>query len=371
LWHLDGVTDEFDAWVQIAPQPPLAAGPLDGLTFGVKDIIEVKGCAFECGSPLYAGRVAARDAPVVRTLRECGAIFYGKTQTAAFAYFDPPPTRNPRNPAHTPGGSSSGSAAAVAAGTVDFALGTQTQGSVIRPAAFCGVCGFKPAYGIVPTQGVMPFAPSLDTVGWFARDLAIIRRVWECLNPGAPLRHGATARFGVLRGLPDVELPMHRAFEKAAACLNARDIDLPVPYMELLCAVRLVNDYEGSRTHQERWREHGRAIGEKLSQLVERGLSIPEQRYNHARELLESTRLESLFHEVDLLITPAAPGPAPLGLGSTGDPVMNAVWTGLGLPALSIPMPVAADELPLGLQIIGAREAGDFLLTQAEAIILS
>ena len=284
------------------------------------------------------------------------------TQTTAFAYFDPAPTRNPRNPEHTPGGSSSGSAVAVAVGAVDFALGTQTQGSIIRPASFCGVVGFKPTRGRIPTEGVMPFAPSLDTVGWFARDVAMVRRVWEAL--GFPVEPERSFRFAVPRGLPPVAPEMERSFSRYAA----REIDLPVPYADLLAAVRLVNDYEGARTNQERWWEHGEGIGKKLAELVQRGLSIPSEKYEAARDLLHSTALEAVFRDVDVLLTPAAPGPAPRGLASTGDPVMNAVWTGLGTPALCLPMPVEEAELPVGLQMIAARGREGLLLAAASIL---
>jgi Asp-tRNA(Asn)/Glu-tRNA(Gln) amidotransferase A subunit family amidase len=353
---------EIRAWVQVAPQPPLARGPLSGVPFGVKDIIETRGLATEYGSPLYAGRLGTEDAAIVTALRERGAVMFGKTQTTAFAYFDPSPTRNPRRPSHTPGGSSSGSAAAVAAGVVPFALGTQTQGSIVRPSSFCGVVGFKPTFGRVPTAGVLPFAPSLDTVGWLAADVAMARRVWQAL--GFDETAAGRNRFAVPRGLPEVEPAMRRRFDRAAAALNASAFDLPVPYDQLLAALRIVNDFEGARSHQQRWWEHRERIGRKLAELVERGLSIPPERYERARELLSTTRVEGAW---DVLLTPAGLGPAPAGLASTGDPIMNAVWTGLGMPAVCVPMPVAEGELPLGLQMIARRGADATLLEAAAA----
>ena len=348
--------------MHIEPEPPLGSGPLDGLTFGVKDIIETRGLPTEFGSPLYASRIGERDAAIVTALRERGAVMYGKTQTTAFAYFDPAPTRNPRNPAHTPGGSSSGSAAAVAAGTVDFALGTQTQGSIIRPASYCGVVGFKPTHGVIPVDGVMPFAPSFDTVGWFARDVAMARRVWEAL--GFAVEPERPFRCGVPRGLPKVEAEMARAFAR----VEAEEIDLPVPYMELLAALRTVNDYEGSRTQEERWRQHGAKVGRKLAELIERGLAISEAKCAEARGVLRGVRLDAIFARVDVLVTPAALGAAPRGLESTGDPVMNAVWTALGTPSISIPMPVPEGALPLGLQMIAPRGEDAKLLAAAERL---
>src|SRR4029077_17456903 len=161
---------ELRAWVEVAPQDPLGSGPLDGIPFGVKDIFETRGLPAGFGAPAYSSRKGQADAALVMQLRSPGAAMMGKTQTTALASFDPSPTRNPRNPDYTPGGSSSGSAAAVAAGLVPFALGSQTQGSVIRPASYCGAAGFKPTFGLLSLEGVLPFAPSLDTAGLFTQD---------------------------------------------------------------------------------------------------------------------------------------------------------------------------------------------------------
>src|SRR5712692_6331089 len=178
LQRIRGADAKIQAWVVVAPQKPLGNGPLRGIPFGVKDIYETENLATEFGSPVYAGRKGTRDAALVRDLRERGAVVLGKTHTAAFALRDPAPTRNPSNLEHTPGGSSSGSAAAVAAGMVPFALGTQTLGSVLRPASFCGICGFKPSFGLLSSEGVMPFAPSLDTVGLFTATAADMAELW-------------------------------------------------------------------------------------------------------------------------------------------------------------------------------------------------
>src|SRR5688572_24009886 len=181
----------IQAWVQVSPQAATGSGKLNGIPFGLKDIIETKGLATEYGSPVYKGRIGAADARIVRELRGRGAVLLGKTRTTQFAYRTPGPTRNPRNPAHTPGGSSSGSAAAVAAGMAPFAIGTQTGGSVIRPASYCGVCGFKPTYGLLPTEGVLPLAKSLDTLGFFTHTAADMLALWESLGHGA----GSTEDF--------------------------------------------------------------------------------------------------------------------------------------------------------------------------------
>src|SRR5438477_9636578 len=185
------------AWVQVLPQRPTGKGKLSAIPFGVKDIIETRGLATEYGSPIYKGRIGAADAAIVRDLRQREGILLGKTQCTAFAYFTPPPTRNPRDLEHTPGGSSSGSAAAVAAGMVPFALGTQTKGSVLRPASYCGVTGFKASYGLLSLAGVLPFAKSLDTLGFFTHSPADMRALWEAMG------HAVGQPEDVVLGTPD------------------------------------------------------------------------------------------------------------------------------------------------------------------------
>jgi Asp-tRNA(Asn)/Glu-tRNA(Gln) amidotransferase A subunit family amidase len=183
------------AWVQVLPQKATCNGRLSGIPFGAKDVFETKGLATEYGSPVYKGRVGAYDAAIVRDLRDRGAILLGKTQTAAFAMRDPPPTRNPRNVEHTPGGSSSGSAAAVAVGMVPFAIGTQTSGSTIKPASYCGITGFKVTYGLVPLDGCLQYAKSLDTLGLFTQTPADMRLLWEAM--GHPTGRDEDFAFGV------------------------------------------------------------------------------------------------------------------------------------------------------------------------------
>jgi Asp-tRNA(Asn)/Glu-tRNA(Gln) amidotransferase A subunit family amidase len=357
------ISDPFHAWVEINPQAPLGEGPLNGIPFGVKDIIETAGLATEYGSPLYAGRKGTRDAEIVTRLRRAGGIMYGKTRTTAFAYFDPAETRNPRNPEHTPGGSSSGSAAAVALGFVSFALGTQTMGSIVRPASFCGVTGFKPTFATLPTDGVLPFAPSLDTVGLLADSPATVALVWRAL--GFQVADSAAVRYGIPKGLPAVSDEMASGFKSAAQRLSAEPLEMPLPYADLLQAARIINDYEGARSHYERWQQFGDRIGVKLAELVARGMQIPEEHYQSKRRLLRDAaeQMNEAFDEFPVLITPATLGAAPFGLASTGDPAMNAVWTALGTPAIGIPMPVPG--LPLGLQMIARGGADNILIRSA------
>jgi len=322
---LDRIRDmdpSIHAWVQVLPQRPTGKGKLSAIPFGVKDIIETRGLATEYGSPIYKGRIGAADAAIVRDLRQREGILLGKTQCTAFAYFTPPPTRNPRDLEHTPGGSSSGSAAAVAAGMVPFALGTQTKGSGLRPASFCGVTGFKASYGLLPMEGVLPLAKSLDTLGFFTHTPADMLLLWESMGHSA----GETEDFalGAPEPLPEVEPAMATAFQNALSLLRSAG-----------ASIRSIA-----------------RLGAELVDLVQKGLQISAERYNETVRYVDSCkpRFTELFKATPVILTPAAVGPAPLGLASTGDPRMNAPWTALGTPAISIPIPVASG-LPLGLQL--------------------
>lgn len=344
------------AWVETRLETETHDGPLRGVPYGAKDIIETKGYRTSYGSPLYAGRMGESDAAIIRLLRSRGAVLMGKTQTTAFAFFDPAPTRNPRRPDHTPGGSSSGSAAAVAAGMVPFAIGSQTQGSIIRPASFCGVVGIKPTYGLLPVEGMLPFAPTLDTVGFFTQTALDLRLLWQAL--GYAVDGELPPVYGVIE-LP-VGARMRETFRRSLDILAAYGCRIervsPQPGFERLWqAVQCVNRYEGARTHEQRYREYGTAIGLKLAQLVRDGLETSEASYREALATIDEMKLQlaRVFTKYPILLSPAAPGPAPRGLGSTGDPRCNGPWTGLGVPVVCIPMPVG-DALPLGLQMAAA-----------------
>jgi len=357
---------DIQAWVEIAPQSSVPGGPLSGIPFGVKDIFETRGMATEYGSSLYEGRKGEFDARVVGDLRRAGAALLGKTHTTAFASFDPGPTRNPRLPGHTPGGSSSGSAAAVAAGMVPFALGTQTLGSVLRPASYCGVCGFKPTFGLISVEGVLPFAPSLDTVGFFTQTADDMACLWSRgfgANFNAELERAAHLR------LP-AEGPMTHAVQKAAERLRSRgvlvdELDPPAGWHELRDAAFTINHYEGARSHRARFEQHGTRIGVRLAGLVRTGLEIPDEEYQAARAVVERLWVEvaGLFQEYPAILTPAATGAAPAGLAATGDPANNAPWTALGVPAISVPLHVSG--APLGLQITAAWGRDDALVAVA------
>jgi Asp-tRNA(Asn)/Glu-tRNA(Gln) amidotransferase A subunit family amidase len=354
---LDFIRDadaSINAWVQVLPQKPTGEGPLSEIPFGVKDIIETRGLNTSYGSPIYQGRIGTHDAAIVRTMRDRGAVLIGKTHSAAFAYRAPAPTRNPRHLAHTPGGSSSGSAAAVAAGMVPIAVGTQTLGSVLRPASYCGITGFKPSYDRLPMDGVLPFAKSLDTLGFFSHTPADMLALWQSL--GEDTKEPEDVPLAAVDPIPEVEPAMAAKFQHALARLrNAgvaiKAIDIAAMLTRLNEATTTIMFYEGARCHQQRFDEHGDQLGE-LADLVRGGLRISPERYDEARRFVAQCKrsVTELFKATPVILVPAATGPAPLGLAWTGDARMNAPWTALGTPAVSIPMPVT-NGLPLGLQL--------------------
>lgn len=357
--HIRATDSSIHAWVQVLPQRPTGEGPLAEIPFGAKDIMETRGLSTEYGSPIYKGRIGTADAAIVRDLRARGAVLMGKTHTTAFAYREPAPTVNPRNHDHTPGGSSSGSAAAVAAGMVPFALGTQTMGSVLRPASYCGVTGFKGTYGRVSLDGVLPFAKSLDTLGFFTHTPADMLALWEAMgHPGALPED---LDIGVPDPVPQVEAPMVSAFQSAVAALRRagvaiRAVDIAGVLAELHDAANTVEFYEGARFHEQRYREHGARLAH-MGELVRKGLTISVETYDEARRRIAQarSRVAEMFKETPVILVPAATGPAPRGLALTGDSRMNSPWTALGTPAITIPLP-DGDALPLGLQLTAAHD---------------
>lgn len=358
LDHIQNMDPSIHAWVQVDPQRPTGEGMLAEIPFAAKDIIETHGLSTEYGSPIYAGRIGTSDAAIIRTLRQCGAILLGKTQTTAFAYRTPAPTRNPRNLAHTPGGSSSGSAAAVAADMVPLALGTQTLGSVLRPASFCGVTGFKPTYGLIPMEGILPFSTSLDTLGFFTHTPADTLMLWDALGYAADGIEDCA--IGAAEPTPDVEPAMATAFQGALDLLRRAGVTItPVDIADLLAtlheATMTIMSYEAARFHEALFHEHGSRLAD-LADLVREGLAVSNEQYDAAKQYIAEceTRAASLFAVTPVILVPAATGPAPAGLASTGDARMNSPWTALGTPAISVPLAVG-DALPLGLQLTAAR----------------
>jgi Asp-tRNA(Asn)/Glu-tRNA(Gln) amidotransferase A subunit family amidase len=360
------------AWVQVDPQPQTGEGLLSGIPFGVKDVIETQNLVTEFGSPIYKGRRGTGDAVIVRQLKSLGAILFGKTQTAAFAHTTPSTTRNPRNIAHTPGGSSSGSAAAVAAGMVPLAIGTQTGGSVLRPASFCGVTGFKPTYGLLSVDGVMQYSHSLDTLGFFTHTPQDMLLFWKAL--GQLRGREDNVSLGVVEPLPaGVEPPMAAAIQKAVSLLRSRGIEVkPVPIAAMLDKItaesRVVSTYEGAHAHERRYQEYGSRL-QDVAKMVEEGLQIPAGRYQEARAFIAEgkRRFDEIYSTTPVLLVPAATGPAPKGLASTGDSRMNRAWTALGTPAIALPMPVQS-TMPMGLQLTAAAGQDSLVLHTAVRI---
>jgi len=360
------------AWVQVLPQPQTGEGPLSDIPFGVKDVIETANLVTEYGSPIYRGRRGTADADIVRRLRSLGGVLLGKTQAAAFACRTPPPTRNPHNLDHTPGGSSSGSAAAVAAGMVPFTIGTQTHGSVLRPASYCGVTGFKPSYGLFSTDGVLPVARTLDTLGFFTHTPGDMLELWRAL--GQPSEADEACTVGVSDAPLDVEPAIAAAVDDAVARLREAGVDVrPVPIASLLEAMpvynRIIEYYEGARVHEARYREHGDRLND-VAEMVREGLLIPEARYEQALAFIRECRDEmgARFASTSVILTPAATGPAPRGLASTGDARMNSPWTALGTPAIAIPSGRTPAGLPLGLQLTAPPGQDARLLSAARRI---
>jgi aspartyl-tRNA(Asn)/glutamyl-tRNA(Gln) amidotransferase subunit A len=353
-------------------------GPLHGIPIGVKDIFDVFDWPTSAGSRLWGQSIARRDATVVQRLRTAGAVFLGKTVTTQYASFDPPPTRNPWNPGRTPGGSSSGSAAGIACGMCLGALGSQTGGSITRPASYCGVAGCKPTFGRVSTAGVVPLAPSMDHPGPMAgcvRDLALLLQVMAGPDPYDPLcarrpvpdlsavldKPLPAPRLGRLRGLfedraePAVRTLMDQVTRTLAGAGAAlREVALPAGFADVVACHRTVMAVEGAAFHADRLRRHPDDYLPKVRALLEEGLSCPAPEYarckEHQRQLTHDVL--ACLDGVDALLCPATTGPAPPA-DSTGDPAFQAPWSYTGLPTISFLAGWSPDGLPLALQLVG------------------
>ncbi|MDP1583476.1 MAG: amidase [Bradyrhizobium sp.] len=346
------------------------AGPLRGIAVGIKDIIETADLPTEMGSKIYRGFRPRADAPVVMLLKQAGATIAGKTTTTAFAANDPTATLNPCNTDHTPGGSSSGSAAAVAAGMIPLALGTQTGGSVIRPASFCGVAGMKPSFRMLPTVGVKCFSWTLDTVGLFAAGVEDLAQGLSAMTGRPELKPGAaveTPRIGVVTqdfaGAPEdagaeaLQLAA-KAAERAGASVRA--LSLPDIIGEAWRIHPTLQDFEAHRALAWEYRTRHADMPPLLRGRLDASVSTVPADYDAARSVANRARkaLAKLFEEVDVLLTFSAPGAAPKGLTSTGDPRFNRLWTLMGVPCVNIPAYVADGGLPVGVQVI-ARFGND------------
>ncbi|WP_274913629.1 amidase [Streptomyces sp. WZ-12] len=354
---------------------------LYGVPVGIKDIVHVNGLPTQAGSALPPEELAGPQATVVDRLLAAGALIAGKTVTAEFAVTAPGPTRNPHNTAHTPGGSSSGSAAAVAAGMVPLAIGTQTVGSMIRPAAYCGVVGFKPTYGRIPLAGVIPNAVSFDTLGCYATDVAGIALAAPVLCDGwrAAAGPGRPPVLGVPVGpyldrAGDEALRAFRAQREAltAAGHEVREVPVMADFAGVVEQLFTMNRYEVARAHDRWFARHGALYREQTAAALREGQPIGDAAYQDARErravFRERLAADGADAGIDLWIAPAATGPAPADLATTGSSIMCLPWSNAGLPSLSLPAGRAADGLPLGLQLVGRSGADEELLSWAAGI---
>jgi Asp-tRNA(Asn)/Glu-tRNA(Gln) amidotransferase A subunit family amidase len=366
-------------------------GPLHGVPVGIKDIFDTRDYPTECGSPILAGRRPEADAAAVRRLREAGAVIIGKTVTTEFAYFHPGKTRNPRDVKRTPGGSSSGSAAAVAAGMVPLAIGSQTNGSMIRPAAFCGVFGIKPSHGLISRAGALTLSRTLDHVGAYARsieDLALILDVLVGQDSADPdSRPYASPGFRVSAAeappIPPsfalVRTPMwdkadaeaRSALEDLAKELGAREVDLPEHYRNAWSGLRAIMAADMAH-NLGTFVDKGGQVSKPFSDLIAEGRKVTATEYlaavRDARRYADG--MASIFEQLaDAIITLSARGVAPLGIEATGDPVFCTLWTLTGFPSLNVPLLANADGLPVGVQLVGAPGRDERLLRTARALV--
>jgi Asp-tRNA(Asn)/Glu-tRNA(Gln) amidotransferase A subunit family amidase len=370
-----------------------ATGPLHGVPVGIKDIFDTGDMPTEFGSPVWSGRTPRRDAAAVARLRAAGAVIMGKTVTTEYAYYHPGKTRNPHDPERTPGGSSSGSAAAVAAGMVPGAIGSQTNGSVIRPASFCGVVGFKPTHGLIPRSGALLLSRTLDHVGVFARTVVDAALLAETLvghdpedadtRPTARPPLAATAasepplppRLAFVRSpaWPSAEPATGEAFAELVEALGeaVAEVELGASFDRAIDMHRTVMDVEMAFNLHRDYEKGGDRLSPGLRQLIERGRTHPAIDYMRAlagAAPLNAT-LDAVFDEYDALVTPAAPGEAPRSLDSTGNPVFCTLWTYLGTPAVTLPLMQGENGLPLGVQLVGRRGNDARLLRTASWLV--
>lgn len=378
-----------DAW-QAAGQP---LGPLHGLPVAIKDIIDTADMATENGTPLDAGRRPAADAVVVARLRAAGAVILGKTVSTELGAMHPRGTRNPHDAGHTPGGSSSGSAAAVGAGMAPLALGTQTNGSVVRPASFCGIVGYKPSFGAIPRTGILPQVRVLDTVGVFARSIADAALLADALSgPDAsdpdcsdappkvldaalvPPPLPPSFVFARTASWPSAEPGTARAFEALAAALGdaCREASLPAACDDAI-ALHTTMAFAGMARYYGAYHDRGAdALSAWMRTAIEAGRKITAVDYLAAldrRDDIHAALVDALG-DGDVFLTPAAPGAAPAGLGATGSPAFNTLWTLCGMPAISLPLLTGSKGLPLGVQLV-ARRGEDARLMRAAAWLMA
>jgi len=347
-----------------APNPSAQqSGPLRGIAVGIKDIVDTADLPTEMGAAIYKGHRPRADAPVVMLLKQAGATVVGKTTTTAFAANDPTATLNPHNHAHTPGGSSSGSAAAVGAGMIPLAVGTQTGGSVIRPASFCGVAAIKPSYRMLPTVGVKCFSWTLDTVGLFAAGVEDVARGLAAMTNRPELLAGPlkAPKIGIVTqefaGTPEKEGSEALRIAAAAAVkagASVRELKMPAVIAEAWRIHTAVQQFEAHQALAWEYRENYDAMPPLLRGRLDDSKDIAPGEYDEARAIAANARavLSDTFREVDVILAVSAPGAAPKGLDWTGDPTFNRLWTLMGTPCVNVPAYVASGNLPVGVQII-------------------
>ena len=368
----------LEAWVTVDPDQVMRdaeiatelaeegefMSPLHGIPVGVKDIFYTKGMKTTMGSPIYSDYVPGYDAEIVKTLRGVGMVVMGKTETTEFALHDPAPTRNPWNTDHTPGGSSSGSAAAVSSGMIQLALGSQTGGSVIRPASYCGTAGFKGTYDLISREGVYPLSWSLDHVGFMTRTVGDALLTLQTLKPD--LKAGIEAvdspRIGLLSGFfkDEADDGVWRGFERAVGRLWGEGADfVDVRLLESFKMVpdvhRVIMCVETAAAHEDTFREQPEGYREYMRGFISSGLLVPGTAYLRAQRIRGTIIKEilRLLEDFDCLACPSTVDTAPEGLEWTGSPAFNAPWSLTGLPSITVPSGLSEDKLPLGLQLVG------------------
>jgi len=368
-------------------------GALHGIPVGVKDIIDTDNMLTEYGSPIHRGHAPQANAAIVDKLLEAGAVVMGKTATTEFAYLHPTDTANPHNPAHSPGGSSSGSAAAVAAGQVPLAIGSQTNGSTIRPASFCGLFGFKPTRGMISRRGVLETSRTLDQIGVFARsleDTALLSDVLGGYDPADCMSflrarpstlEGARAEPPIEPNLVWFELPFADRLSRASRegldeileSLGPRVEKFPSPrrFDDIVHHQQVIHEYEMARALKAEMDGHSALISESLQPALQRGASRSDDEYARALAKIEDMAeyYAEVFNEYDAIIAPSAAGEAPLKEAGTGDPIFSTLWTFSGLPALTLPLLTGETGLPVGVQLVGGIEEDDRLFRTASWLL--
>ncbi len=403
LGRIEASDANIGAWAHLDPENALAQadaldrirqkglpmGPLHGVPVGIKDIFDTAGMPTEFGSKIHRGRQPDRDCAAVARLRDAGAVIMGKTVTTEFAFLNPADTRNPHDASRTPGGSSSGSAAAVAAGHVPLALGSQTNGSTVRPASFCGIYGFKPSYGVISRSGVLETSVTLDQVGLFARTLEDVAALCDVVAgydprdkasypyPRPQCLHGARAQVPAKPDLAYFDLPYRdlmssdatNGLDEVLERLGDRVKKYPAPDMfsRAIDCHRIIHEYEIARNLEREIAEHWDDISDTLKPVLERGRALSSKEYTEAVQLVATARAEfaDMFNDIDAVITVGAAGEAPLRTSGTGDPVFCTIWTFCGLPSVSLPLLAGSQGLPIGLQLIGSYQGDDRLMRTA------